>query len=81
MAQRKANTPQDVSDQFSYKGKTVIITTPGDNATIAIDGVNFDAMRMGNGMWSSPGVFNHYPTLDELARHIVDYLHQFTPAQ
>jgi hypothetical protein len=68
------------SEQFSYKGYDVSISQSGDEATIKFDGQNFSATRRA-GMWSSPGVFNHYRLLGDLARHIIDYLHQFTPGQ
>ncbi len=72
--------PDEFSDQFPYKGKAIKVTGSGDSATIMVDDLKFGAQRLGNGMWSSPGVFNHYASPSDLARHIVDYLHQFTPS-
>jgi len=65
---------------FSYKGYDVSIFQSGDEASIKFDGQIFSATGRA-GMWSSPGVFNHYRLLGDLARHIIDYLHQFTPGR
>jgi hypothetical protein len=68
------------SETFSYKGKEVSIKGSGAKATFTIDDQQFPATQQA-GMWRSEGVFNHYKEPADLARHIVDYLHQFTPSQ
>ena len=66
-------------EQFSYKGKRVVLSVSAERGTVAIDGQTFAATRSSVGMWSSPGVLNQYQTLSDLAKHIVDYLYLFTP--
>ena len=66
------------SEAFPYKGQDVAIEGSGDDATISIGDKKFSATRQA-GMWRSEGVFNHYRQPGDLARHIVDYLHLFSP--
>jgi hypothetical protein len=68
------------NERFSWKGKQITVTVSGDSGAITIDGKTFAAKLGAAGMWSSPGVFNQYRALEDLARHIVDYLHLFTPS-
>ncbi len=70
----------DLSETFSYKGNDITIEGSGEQGSITIGGKKFSIMRRA-GMWTSKGVFNHYKLPGDLARHIVDYLHQFTSEQ
>jgi hypothetical protein len=66
--------------EFAYKGKQVKISQSAESATITIDGQTFKAGRSA-GMWSGAGIHNPYGALSDLARHIVDYFHLFTPSR
>lgn len=71
--QRVTKSAKD-KQQFSYLGKEVAISSSGDQATIEIDDRSFQAARRAE-MWQVPGVHNPYNSLENLARHMVEYIH------
>lgn len=74
MGKPRSAKPSKDSQQLTYRGKQVTLKAAGDQATIDIDGRTYQATRRAD-MWRAPGVHNPYSSLEDLARHMIDYIH------
>ena len=73
--------------KFTYRGKSVqvVLNKAGDKATVTVEGKPFKAMLHTEGkpednyikLWMCEGAYSMFESPEALARHVIEYWHQF----